>query len=61
MIGAFGSASAVLGVSLAEQRSDQVSDIMFGLLLVTVAITQLLTPRTSDSDLPAALGDGGEV
>lgn len=61
VIGAFGAASAVVGASIAEQLSDRVSNVLFGVLLVVVAITQLLTLRTSDSELSAALGDGGEV
>lgn len=61
VIGAFGAVSAVVGASIAEQLSDQVSNIMFGLLLLAVAITQLLTLRTSDSELAGAVGDGGEV
>jgi hypothetical protein len=48
VVGLTGMVSAVFGSIIADRMSDQVSNALFALLLVTVAITQLLTLRTED-------------
>ena len=46
VVGGFGALSAVVGGIISDRMSDQVSNIMFALLLVFVAITQLLSLRS---------------
>ena len=46
VVGGFGALSAVVGGTISDRMSDQVSNIMFALLLVFVAITQLLSLRS---------------
>lgn len=46
IVGGFGAASAVLGGTISGHLSDRFANIMFALLLVFVAITQLLTLRS---------------
>ena len=48
VVGLTGMVSAVFGGIIADRMSDRVSNALFALLLVTVAITQLLTLRTKD-------------
>jgi len=45
IIGLVGAAAAVVGGTIADGLSDQVSNIMFAVLLLFVAITQLLALR----------------
>jgi len=49
VVGAFGAASAVVGGTISDRMSDQVSNVMFAALLVFVAITQLLSLRSKPS------------
>lgn len=44
--GGFGAASAVIGSTISDRLSDQLSNIMFAALLVFVAITQILSLRS---------------
>jgi len=44
--GGFGAASAIVGGTISDRMSDQVSNIMFAALLVFVAITQILSLRS---------------
>jgi uncharacterized membrane protein YfcA len=46
VVGGFGAASAIIGGTISDRMSDQVSNIMFAALLVFVAITQLLSRRS---------------
>ncbi len=46
VVGLFGAASAIVGGTISDRLSDQVSNIMFAALLVFVAITQLLSLRS---------------
>jgi uncharacterized membrane protein YfcA len=46
LVGAFGAVSAVVGATISDRLGDQLSNIMFALLLVFVAITQLLSLRS---------------
>ncbi len=46
VVGGFGALSAVVGGTISDRMSDQVSNIMFAALLVFVAITQLLSLRS---------------
>lgn len=46
VVGGFGAASAIVGGTISDRMSDQVSNIMFAALLVFVAITQLLSLRS---------------
>jgi uncharacterized membrane protein YfcA len=46
VVGGFGAASAIVGGTISDRMSDQVSNVMFAVLLVFVAITQLLSLRT---------------
>ena len=46
VVGGFGAASAVVGGTISDRMSDQVSNIMFAALLAFVAITQLLSLRS---------------
>jgi hypothetical protein len=46
VVGLFGAASAVVGGTISDRLSDQVSNIMFAALLVFVAVTQLLSLRS---------------
>lgn len=48
VVGLTGMVSAVFGSIIADRMSDRVSNVLFALLLVTVAVTQLLTLRTDD-------------
>ncbi len=45
IVGAFGAVSAVVGGTISDRLSDQVANVLFALLLVFVAITQLLSLR----------------
>ncbi len=45
IVGGFGALSAIAGASISDRLSDSASNIMFAVLLVAVAITQLLTLR----------------
>jgi uncharacterized protein len=47
VVGLCGAASAVAGGTISDRLSDQVSNIMFAALLVFVAITQLLSLRST--------------
>ncbi len=49
VVGAFGAASAVVGGTISDRMSDQVSNVMFAALLVFVAVTQLLSLRSQPS------------
>jgi uncharacterized membrane protein YfcA len=57
IVGSFGAAAAVVGGTISARLSDQLSNTMFALLLVFVAITQLLSLRTpaADSTLESAI------
>ena len=46
VVGGFGAASAVVGGTISDRMSDQLSNVMFAALLVFVAITQLLSLRS---------------
>jgi len=46
VVGGFGAVSAVVGGTISDRMSDQVSNIMFAALLVFVAVTQLLSLRS---------------
>jgi hypothetical protein len=46
VVGGFGAASAIVGGTISDRMSDQVSNMMFAGLLVFVAITQLLSLRS---------------
>jgi uncharacterized membrane protein YfcA len=46
VVGLFGAASAVVGATISNQLSDQVANVMFAVLLVVVAVTQLLSLRS---------------
>jgi len=50
IVGSFGAAAAVVGGTISDHLSDQLSNTMFAMLLVFVAITQLLSLRTSPAD-----------
>lgn len=43
--GVIGAATAVVGATISDRMSDQVSNVLFGALLVTVAVTQFLSLR----------------
>jgi len=47
VVGGFGAASAIVGGTIADGLSDRFSNIMFAALLVFVAITQLLSLRST--------------
>jgi uncharacterized membrane protein YfcA len=47
VVGGFGAASAVVGGTISDRMSDQVSNVMFAALLVFVAVTQLLSLRST--------------
>jgi len=49
VVGGFGAASAVVGGTISDRMSDQVSNVLFAALLVFVAITQLLSLRSKPS------------
>jgi uncharacterized membrane protein YfcA len=49
VVGGFGAASAVVGGTISDRLSDHLSNIMFAVLLVFVAITQLLSLRSKPS------------
>ena len=53
IIGGCGMVSAVIGGLLSDRMSDEVSNVLFGTLLVVVAVRQLATLRTGD-DAPAS-------
>lgn len=46
VVGGFGAITAVVGGTISDRLSDQLSNVMFAALLLFVAITQLLTLRT---------------
>ena len=46
VVGGFGAVSAVIGGTISDRMSDYVSNVMFALLLVFVAVTQLLSLRS---------------
>jgi len=46
VVGGFGALSAIVGGTISDRMSDQVSNILFAALLVFVAITQLLSLRS---------------
>ena len=46
VVGGFGAVSAIVGGTISDRMSDQVSNVMFAALLVFVAITQLLSLRS---------------
>jgi uncharacterized membrane protein YfcA len=46
IVGGFGAASAIVGGTISDRMSDQLSNVMFAALLVFVAITQLLSLRS---------------
>lgn len=47
VVGIFGVVSAVIGGTIADRLSDDVSNVMFAALLLFVAVTQLLTLRST--------------
>ena len=49
VVGAFGAVSAVIGGTISDRMSDQVSNVLFAALLVFVAVTQLLSLRSKPS------------
>jgi uncharacterized membrane protein YfcA len=49
VVGGFGAVSAIVGGTISDRLSDHFSNIMFALLLVFVAITQLLSLRSTPS------------
>ncbi len=53
VVGGFGAVSAVVGATISDRMSDQVSNIMFAALLLFVAVTQLLSLRSTPAS-PAA-------
>ncbi len=46
VVGGFGAVSAIIGGTISDRMSDYLSNVMFALLLVFVAITQLLSLRS---------------
>lgn len=46
VVGGFGAVSAIIGGTISDRMSDHLSNIMFALLLVFVAVTQLLSLRS---------------
>jgi uncharacterized membrane protein YfcA len=52
IVGGFGAASAVVGGTISDRLSDRFSNVMFALLLVFVAITQLLSLRSKPAAVP---------
>ena len=46
VVGGFGAVSAIIGGTISDRMSDQLSNIMFAGLLVFVAVTQLLSLRS---------------
>lgn len=60
VVGGFGAISAVVGGTISDRLSDEVSNIMFAALLVFVAVTQLLELRSkpaaavAEPSLPAS-------
>ena len=46
VVGGFGAISAIIGGTISDRMSDHLSNIMFALLLVFVAVTQLLSLRS---------------
>ncbi len=54
VVGGFGAASAIVGGTISDRLSDHLSNIMFALLLVFVAITQLLSLRSKPAAASAA-------
>ena len=56
VVGCFGAASAVAGGLIADGMSDRVSNVMFAVLLSTVAVTQLLTLRTPKPSTASSAG-----
>ncbi len=52
VVGAFGAVTAVIGGTISDRLSDQLSNVMFAALLLFVAITQLLSLR-SKPQVPA--------
>ncbi len=52
IVGAFGAAAAVVGGTISDRLSDQVANVLFALLLVFVAITQLLSLRSKPVPSP---------
>jgi uncharacterized membrane protein YfcA len=46
VVGGFGAVSAVIGGTISDRMSDQLANVMFALLLVFVAVTQLLSLRS---------------
>ena len=48
LVGTFGALSAVVGASISSRMTSQVSNVMFGILLTIVALTQLASLRTDD-------------
>lgn len=54
IVGGFGSITAVIGASVSDQLDDHTSNIMFAVLLVAVAITQLVTASHGDDPTPDA-------
>jgi uncharacterized protein len=49
IVGGFGAVSAVAGGTISDRLSDRFSNVMFAVLLVFVAITQLLSLRSTPS------------
>jgi uncharacterized membrane protein YfcA len=52
IVGLFGAVTAVIGALISDRLSDATSNVLFALLLVVVAVTQLMTLRFRDSDGP---------
>jgi len=53
VVGACGAVTAVIGATISDRMSDQLSNVMFAGLLLFVAITQLLSLRSGPSDRSA--------
>jgi uncharacterized protein len=52
VVGLFGAATAVLGALISDRLSDSLSNVLFALLLIAVAITQLMSLRLLDESAP---------
>jgi uncharacterized membrane protein YfcA len=61
VVGGFGAISAIVGGTISDRMSDHLSNVMFALLLVFVAVTQLLSlrsrPAAHESTAPISAGD----
>ncbi len=53
VVGGFGAVSAIIGGTISDRMSDRLSNIMFAVLLVFVAFTQLLSLRSKPAEQSA--------